>query len=313
MTNCWTACDKNKVLARDLRKPVGKFREEAPRRLAAAAAEGDVDKDAAGCSFELDHNFELWLAADLLRRIEWGEEGRDELTTLVNGKSNIFLVTCRDNRMLAVVSWHLHNAVFVGNSSSLPAEMGAPPGWFDNFGTVRWGGAGPQSRKQVLEYLLEGFGNMHDELLASQHLTAMVPLVDDLVIFATALVAGITVPEPTGPFEPIPRVYCGSEKIKMMHLLLNVPLGTCCRFPPPLDSVASRLENQSFMKALLDLRSEPLSMSTPEIVTFISDSVASRLENQSFMKALRSKPRTELQSGHSCSSPEEVPREEGRR
>ena len=69
-------------------------------------------------------------------------------STLVNGESNIFLVTRRDNRMLAVVSWHLHNAVFVGNSSSLPAEMGAPPGWFDNFGTVRWGGAGPQSRRE---------------------------------------------------------------------------------------------------------------------------------------------------------------------
>ena len=124
--------------------------------------------------------------------------------TLVNGESNLFLVTRRDNRMLAVVSWHLYDAVFGQGSPSLPAEMGAPPGWFDNFGTVRWGGAGPQSRKQVLEYLLEGFGYMHTALLGSKHLTAMAPLVSRLVIFATALVAGIGVPEPTGPFVPIP-------------------------------------------------------------------------------------------------------------
>ena len=41
--------------------------------------------------------------------------------TLVNGESNLFLVTRRDNRMLAVVSWHLYDAVF--------EVMGAPPGW----------------------------------------------------------------------------------------------------------------------------------------------------------------------------------------
>ena len=49
--------------------------------------------------------------------------------TLVNGESNLFLVTRRDNRMLAVVSWHLYDAVFGQGSPSLPEVMGAPPGW----------------------------------------------------------------------------------------------------------------------------------------------------------------------------------------
>jgi hypothetical protein len=74
------------------------------------------------------------LAAELLGRIEWGEEGRDELSTLVNGEPNIFLVTRRDNRMLVVVSWHLFDAVFgqgtvVQGSPSLPEVMVGCPSW----------------------------------------------------------------------------------------------------------------------------------------------------------------------------------------
>ena len=52
---------KAKISARDLRKHVDKFREEAPRRLAAAAAEGDVDKDAA------IHHLRQHLSGDDLR------------------------------------------------------------------------------------------------------------------------------------------------------------------------------------------------------------------------------------------------------
>ena len=55
-------------------------------------------------------------------------------STLVNGESNIFLVTRRDNRMLAVVSWHLYDAVFgqgtvVQGSPSLPEVMVGCPSW----------------------------------------------------------------------------------------------------------------------------------------------------------------------------------------
>ena len=41
---------------------------------------------------------------------------------------------------------------------------GGASGLGRGLGTVQWGEA---ERQQVLEYLLEGFGNMHDELLDS--------------------------------------------------------------------------------------------------------------------------------------------------
>lgn len=84
---------------------------------------------------------------------------------------------------------------------------------------MRWGEAEPQSRRQVLEYLLEGFGTMHSALLDSQHLTAMAPLVKQLVVFATALVAGIGArgPEPTGPFVPIPRAYYDDGNVRSFY------------------------------------------------------------------------------------------------
>lgn len=68
---------------------------------------------------------------------------------------------------------------------------------------------------QPNEFILEGFRTMRSALLDSQQFTAMAPLVDPLVVFATALVARIRVPERAGPFEPIPRAYCGSEEIKI--------------------------------------------------------------------------------------------------
>ena len=53
----------------------------------------------------------------------------------------------------------------VRTGKSLPPRgNGGASGLGRGLGTVQWGEA---ERQQVLEYLLEGFGNMHDELLDS--------------------------------------------------------------------------------------------------------------------------------------------------
>ena len=151
---------------------------------------------------QVEHNVECWFGAFLLN--EFGGDVASIRLSL-NEKWNLFWVTPRDNRMLAVVSRELVKACRA--NGSLPDVM---PRWVTMPG-LRWGDADPSSKKQVLAYLLHGFSEFAERL--SRDITPnIVGFLVRLCVFVKAQLAMLPQGAAAdGCYEYIPLERAGTE------------------------------------------------------------------------------------------------------
>eukprot|EP00945_MAST-04E_sp_MAST-4E-sp1_P001782 g1782.t1 len=154
---------------------------------------------------QVEHNLECWFGAELMN--EFGCDDVAGMRTLLNKKWNLFWVTPRDNRMLAVVSRELVKAFRA--ERSLPDVMprwGAMPG-------LRWGDADPSSKAQVLAYLLHGFSEFEKRLSfdITPNIDGFQDIVSRLCVFVKDQLAMLPQDAADGCYQCIPLARVGAE------------------------------------------------------------------------------------------------------